>query len=131
MTLYVSAKKITGGYNVLHLKFSWSGKRISLILQKIEHKLKRQYSPFLLEGVQLLKLITNLLLQACSLSNSAASVRTFQRPEETLEESLVALGVNTEGYSFLGKTSSLGPLSRGKSLHVANSKFYVKGMYLT
>lgn len=66
------------------------------------------------------------LKKACSLSNSAASVRTFQRPEETLEESLVALGVNTEGYSFLGKTSSLGPLSRGKSLHVANSKFYVK-----
>ncbi|XP_022784974.1 protein CLEC16A homolog isoform X3 [Stylophora pistillata] len=66
------------------------------------------------------------LRKACSLSNSAASVRTFQRPEETLEESLVALGVNTEGYSFLGKTSSLGPLSRGRSLHVANSKFYVK-----
>ena len=54
VTLYISAKKITGGDNVLHLKFSWSGKRISLILQKIKHKLKRQYSPFLLEGVQLL-----------------------------------------------------------------------------
>ncbi|XP_078348626.1 protein CLEC16A-like isoform X2 [Oculina patagonica] len=66
------------------------------------------------------------LRKACSLSGSAASVRTFQRPEETLEESLVARGVNTEGYSFLGRTSSLGPLSRGRSLHVANSKFYVK-----
>ncbi|XP_020607380.1 protein CLEC16A-like [Orbicella faveolata] len=68
------------------------------------------------------------LRKACSVSSSAASVRTFQRPEETLEESLVARGVNTEGYSFLGRTSSLGPLSRGRSLHVANSKFYVKGM---
>ena len=72
--------------------------------------------------------IKSYFLQACSLSSSAASVRTFQRPEETLEESLVARGVNTEGYSFLGRTSSLGPLSRGRSLHVANSKFYVKGM---
>ena len=69
----------------------------------------------------------NLFLQACSLSNSAASVRTFQGPEETLEESLVARGVNTEGYSFLGKTSSLGTLSRVRSVHVANSKFYVRG----
>ena len=67
-------------------------------------------------------------LQACSVTSSAASVRTFQRPEETLEESLVARGVNTEGYSFLGRTASLGPLARGRSLHVANSKFYVKGM---
>lgn len=67
------------------------------------------------------------LRKACSTSNSLASVRTFQRPEETLEESLVALGVNTEGYSFLGKTPVLGSLSRGRSLHVANSKFYVKG----
>ena len=46
VTLYISAKKITGGDNVLHLKFSWSGKRISLILQKIEHKLKK-HSPFI------------------------------------------------------------------------------------
>lgn len=59
--LYISAEQISGVDNVLHLKFSWSGKRISLILQKIEHKLKKQYSPFLLEGVQLLKQI-NLLL---------------------------------------------------------------------
>ena len=45
--LYISAEKILGVDDVLHLKFSWSGKRISLILQKIEHKLKRQYSPFI------------------------------------------------------------------------------------
>lgn len=61
-----------------------------------------------------------------------ASVRTFQRPEETLEESLVARGVNTEGYSFLvEKGLTLAPLSRGRSVHVANSKFYVKGMCMT
>ena len=65
--------------------------------------------------------------QACSVTNSMASIRTFQRPEETLEESLVARGVNTEGYSFLGKSAALGTLNRGRSLHVANSKFYVKG----
>lgn len=69
-------------------------------------------------------------LQACSLSNSTASVRTFQRPEETLEESLLARGVNAEGYTFLGKASSLGILTRGRSMHVANSKFYVRGTTL-
>lgn len=67
------------------------------------------------------------LRKACSVTNSMASIRTFQRPEETLEESLVARGVNTEGYSFLGKSAALGTLNRGRSLHVANSKFYVKG----
>lgn len=67
------------------------------------------------------------LRKACSATNSMASIRTFQRPEETLEESLVARGVNTEGYSFLGKSAALGTLNRGRSLHVANSKFYVKG----
>ena len=58
--------------------------------------------------------------------SSVSSVRTFQPPVDTLEESLRAYGVNTEAYSFLGKFS----LGRDrKSLHVANSKFYVKGMW--
>ncbi|EDO48053.1 predicted protein, partial [Nematostella vectensis] len=47
------------------------------------------------------------VLKAGSKSNSVASIRTFQGPEQTLEESLVARGVNTEGYMFLGKASML------------------------
>ena len=63
--------------------------------------------------------------QAGSKTSSTVSVRKFLEPELTLEESLAAQGVNTQGYTFLGKTSVT--LTRDRSVHVANSKFYVKG----
>ncbi|XP_048575920.1 protein CLEC16A isoform X4 [Nematostella vectensis] len=47
------------------------------------------------------------LKKAGSKSNSVASIRTFQGPEQTLEESLVARGVNTEGYMFLDNKRKL------------------------
>ncbi|XP_031563331.1 protein CLEC16A-like, partial [Actinia tenebrosa] len=67
------------------------------------------------------------LKKAVSKASSSASIRTFQCPEQTLEESLVAYGVNTEGYMFLGKSSMISlSRDRPKTVHVANSKFYIK-----
>ena len=57
-------------------------------------------------------------------NGGANAVRTFAAPEDTLEESLLASGINTEGYTI---TNKLSELARQRSRHVANSKFYVRG----
>ena len=60
-------------------------------------------------------------------NGSANCIRTFSAPEDTIEESLLASGINNEGYTIANK---LNELSRQRSRRIANSKFYVKGKIL-
>ena len=55
---------------------------------------------------------------------SPSSVRSFTAPEVSLEQALLACGINNEGYTI---TNKLNELARQRSRHVANSKFYTKG----
>ena len=52
-------------------------------------------------------------------------MRSFTAPSESLEEALLACGINNEGYTI---TNRLSELARQRSRHVANSKFYTKGL---
>lgn len=57
-------------------------------------------------------------------SGASSGVRVFASPESSLEQALLACGINSEGYTI---TNRLNELMRQRSRHVANSKFYTRG----
>ncbi|XP_028395434.1 protein CLEC16A-like [Dendronephthya gigantea] len=57
-------------------------------------------------------------------SGVSTGLRVFAAPESSLEQALLACGINSEGYTI---TNRLNELARQRSRHVANSKFYTKG----